>query len=223
MRTFPKIYFLAAAMLLPPRIAFAHPIPDIPVRTYFDGDHACRITVEIDIRCFSEDPLNEPYLLNWVLNEMDTSERDQLRASAAKLIQEGVAFRFEPIGTVGPEFDFTFTSKDDQPLSNIDDPVMLTGTWLTSIPEGAKSYQVEALASGKYDLQFLNWLNRRKIERMQVLFPDEKSFLLDLSTVTKTASAPSATPSRYPPFILITAVVAGAIVCLRWARRNRDP
>ncbi len=221
MRILFTIPFLALAAIFSAPTARAHPIPDIPVRSHFDSGGTCRIEVEVDIRCFTEDPLNEPYLLKWVLDEMDSAERDELKAKAARLVREGVAFRFEQTGPASPEFDFAFTTKDAQTLANIDDPVMLTGTWHTSVPGGASAYQIEAPASARYDLRFLNWLKGQPVERTQVLFPEEKSYLLDLSIIAPAAPVPLGTFAHYLPFMIITAAVTGAVAGLRWARRNR--
>ena len=41
-------------------IAFAHPIPDIPVRAFFQADGSALFQVEIDTRCFEADPVMAP-------------------------------------------------------------------------------------------------------------------------------------------------------------------
>ena len=40
----------------------SHPIPDIPVVGNFEHNGSCKIIVEIDTRCFAEDPEDVPFL-----------------------------------------------------------------------------------------------------------------------------------------------------------------
>ena len=229
MRTLLANSLLAAAVFFSASSVYGHPIPDIPVRSQFEPDRTCRITVEIDVRCFSEDALNEPYLLNWILDEMNEVEKNDLRKKAATLVREAVAFRFEPSGPIQPDFAFSFTGKEGALLAEAGDPVMLTGTWTTATPPNVTGYQVEALAGGRFDLQFLNWIAGRPVERRQVLFPNEKSFVLDLSGIHASVAPPAATKAavssgdfkRYLPFAVITLLLAVAIIGLAWARRNR--
>ena len=49
--------------LAPGPVALAHPVPDVPLRSFFDADGSAVIEIELDTRCFSDDPESEPYLL----------------------------------------------------------------------------------------------------------------------------------------------------------------
>ena len=40
----------------------SHPLPDLPLRSFFEADNTVLIQIEIDTRCFSKDPEMEPYL-----------------------------------------------------------------------------------------------------------------------------------------------------------------
>ena len=42
--------------------AVAHPIPDVPLRSFFEADGSAVIKIELETRCFSQDPVGEPYL-----------------------------------------------------------------------------------------------------------------------------------------------------------------
>ncbi len=63
-------------------VAIAHPIPDVPLRSFFEADGSAVIKIELDTRCFSQDPEMEPYLLLDQYLRLSDAERDQLRARA---------------------------------------------------------------------------------------------------------------------------------------------
>jgi hydrogenase/urease accessory protein HupE len=168
--------------------ALSHPIPDIPVRGYFSSDGSAIIRVEVDTRCFAEEPVQEPYLQNWVLKEMKDSEKKTLQGKARDYVRDHIRFRFAPL-SINPDFEYSFTTFDNKPLTKIDDPVMITGEWRTKVPKGIEGYQIESLKSGTIDVQFLNFIDGQAMERINVLFPGETSFLLDLSDLSSKEAA----------------------------------
>lgn len=169
-----------AAWFCLPLLSLAHPVPDIPVRTLFDGGKA-EITVMIDVRCFAEDAENEPYLQHWVLEEMSEEEREELKAKAGALLEETVRFILAPGKRVVPEFAFTFTGRDGEELEGVEDPVMIWGSAKIDVPEGSTGYRIEADERGKFSVVFLNQVDGKEVERINVLFPGEKSYVLDLA------------------------------------------
>lgn len=171
----------AAACLALAGEARAHAIPDIPVRGYFNKGGAAAIKVEVDPRCFSKDPEQEPYLQKWVLDESSEAEKKTLVDQARKLIKDSIVFRFEPLGQLLPEFEFNFTTHDGKPLAKSDDPVMVSAEWKTTIPAGVKGYKIKAEEGGTLAVPFINHFDGKAIERVAVLFPGEDSFTLDLS------------------------------------------
>jgi hypothetical protein len=98
--------FLAAALTLgcSALVIHGHPVPDLPVRAWFESGGAAVIRVEVDPRCFEEDPEQTPYFLNAVFTELDAKARDEMKARARELIRRSVEFRFEPLGRSDPEF-----------------------------------------------------------------------------------------------------------------------
>ena len=38
----------------------AHPAPDVPVRAFFDDDGTAVVKIEVDVRCFAENPVEAP-------------------------------------------------------------------------------------------------------------------------------------------------------------------
>ena len=171
---------LALARFVPQ--AQGHPIPDVPVRSSFDADGACRIQVEVDPRCFEADPNTAPSLLHEHLRkELSEEQRAGLKAKAKEFLRHTVELFFEPQGRILPEFEFEFTKQEGAPLKNADEVVVLTGSWRTTVPDGMRGYRIRALEGGKLCVLFLTNLRGKAVERIAVLFPGETSYLLDLA------------------------------------------
>lgn len=211
----------------------AHPIPDIPVRTSFDADGSCTIRVEVDPRCFEADWESETYLLHIQMTKlMSAADTDALKARSNAFIQRGLEFFLEPQGQIKPDFTWAFTTLGGGPLVNIDDPVMVTGTWTTKVPPDALGYSIRATKTVKFAVNFENTLRGHAVERVAVLFPGEKSFVLDLTgksaaaadappALTESTPLPTGTPPRRPSWILASVLLAAALTALWLARRRR--
>ncbi len=165
----------------------AHPVPDVPVRTVFEAGEAT-ISVEVDVRCFSDDPEGEPYLVNRVLKASTDQEKKVYTDQAMALIESSIRFFLEPVGRIQPEFSFDFTGKNGASLEKDDDPVMITAKAKLGVPEGAGSYKIEASEAGKLSVVFLNTVDGKEVERIAVLFPGEKSYALDVSGIDRSES-----------------------------------
>ena len=63
----PFAFFLAQSVS-------SHPIPDVPVRSSFERDGTATIQVEIEPRCFGEDPPTAPYLFKKEFEELTAVE-----------------------------------------------------------------------------------------------------------------------------------------------------
>jgi hypothetical protein len=211
----------------------AHPIPDIPVRGSFDADGSCAIRVEVDPRCFEEDWEMETYLLHIQMTKlMSEADCKALKAKARAFVETGVEFFFDPQGPFKPEFAWEFTTLGGGPLVNIDDPVMVTGTWRTKMAEDAvpKGYSIRATPAIKFAVVFENTLSGKPVERTATLFPGERSFTLDLSGSNATAAAapPEITEATLEDpksgavsWIWGSALLAAAVAALWLARRSR--
>ncbi len=168
----------------------AHPVPDIPVRSIFKDDGTVTIRVEIDPRCFAEDPLNEPYLENADLQSYKPEQKTELLSQVRQLIQDSIEFRLLPGGPVQPKFEMRFTTFAGQPLlwdaekpeENTAEcgvmPVMVTAEWTVDASKAA-GYQIKALKAGKFSVHFINHLGEEE-QRLHVLFPGEESYVLEL-------------------------------------------
>jgi hypothetical protein len=94
-----------------------------------------------------------------------------------------VALFLEPLGQVTPTFvyDFHVQKGADETEDQGEEVMVISGTWETTIPAGISGYRIKALEAGNLSVQFLNEVRGQAVERMQVLFPGEQSFTLDLA------------------------------------------
>lgn len=190
--------FRCAFVLLPlfaTASAFAHPVPDILVRSYFSSSGEAEIRVEVDPRSFEAHPEEHDYLQKKAADDVDDSSLESLGTTADRFLAGRVKFLLEPLGEVKPEFDWSFAKLGDGPLENPDDPAVLVGSWKTTLPKGLSAYCIESLklvdpSAIPMNVVFLNHLDGKQIERYAVLFPGEKSFLLDLTGIA-TVQAPA--------------------------------
>ncbi len=182
-------------------VSIAHPIPDIPVRTFLPGDGTARVLVEVDPRCFEDDPETAPSLLPFGFSAVTPAEREAMKLRAAELVRRSVEFTLEPIGKMQPEFTFSFTGKSAAPIGGEEDPIVLTGEWKTQLAAGLTGWRIRSLPEGKLSVVFQNIVRGESHPRIAVLFPGETSFTLELATLTGSNATPqtgervAATPS----------------------------
>lgn len=176
--------------------AMAHPVPDVLVRSYFSSSGESEIRVEVDPRSFEAHPEEHDYLEKTAAEKVDEQTLASLGTTADRFLAGRVKFLLEPLGEVKPEFDWSFAKLGDGPLENPDDPAVLVGSWKTTLPKGLSGYRIESLqltdpAAIPMNVVFLNHLDGKQIERYAVLFPGEKSFLLDLTGLATAEAAPT--------------------------------
>ena len=168
--------------MLLPLSAAAHPVPDIRVRGDFKSDGAVKIQVDVDPRCFAEDAEHAPYLKKRDLKRMSKAQRDALFSKARKLVATTLRFHFEPRDAVELKFKCRFQERPDAaPDSEGGVPVIILVEWQKKGPTRLIGYQLEALKAGKFSVHFLNTVCGKK-QKLNVLFPGEKSYRLDLSS-----------------------------------------
>ncbi len=176
----------------------AHPVPDVPVRSHFNADGHSEIRVEVDPRSFEVNPEEHDYLTKTATDAISSEELTALGVKANAFVAARLKFHFEPLGEVKPEFTWSFQKLGDKgALENPDDSSVLVGSWKTTLPKGLSGYRVESLkltdpAAIPMNVNFLNFLDGRQVERYAVLFPGETSFLLDLTALA--APMPAASP-----------------------------
>lgn len=179
---------LALLALAPP--CLSHPLPDVAVRANFEQNGAWTLQVEIDPRSFEPDPNVAPYLTNADLAVTPAEQQEKLKAKAREYVQRVVEVVLDPVVAVKPDLSWEFTAAENAPLKLPEDPVMLTGTWHTKLPAGSTGYSIKALPTGTLSVLYHNTALGKKVERFQILFPGETSYVLDLNTFTPRTKAP---------------------------------
>lgn len=168
----------------------AHPLPDVAFRANFEENGDWVLQAEIDPRSFEPDPNVAPYLTKADLEFTAPEQQAKLKTTAGDYIQRVVKVVLDPAVPVKPEFAWEFTTMENAPLKQPEDPVMLTGTWRGKIPEGTTGYSIEALPEGTLSVLYHNTALGKKVERYQILFPGESSYVLDLKTFKPRSKAP---------------------------------
>ncbi len=241
--TAPSLCLLAIMAFIVP--CLAHPLPDVAVRAHFEKNGDWMLQVEIDPRSFQPDPNVAPYLTNADLGVTPAEQQEKLKAAAREYVQKVVEVVLDPVVEVKPDLTWEFTAAENAPLKLPEDPVMLTGTWRTKLPAGSTGYSIKALPTGTLSVLYHNTALGKKVERYQILFPGETSYVLDLITFTPRTKAPppitaesleaanaaagspdamcawcGTTPDR--GYMLPTlAAVTGIVVLVTWLRRKR--
>ena len=75
-----------------------HPIPNIPFVGHFTPSEPVLIVVEVDPRCFAEDPEKEPDLQFLSFKEMDETQREKLLRQTGSFVHDSIRIRFHPQG-----------------------------------------------------------------------------------------------------------------------------
>tara|TARA_Y100000588_G_scaffold331361_1_gene368960 strand:+ start:235 stop:1521 length:1287 start_codon:yes stop_codon:yes gene_type:complete len=165
-----------------------HPIPDIPVLGSFDSNGSMTISVEIDPRCFSQDPEKEPFLQREAFDKLDANERNTLVENAQNLMASSLRVRFNQGNWFLPAFRYEFVGKSLESLEAEEEVFFLRGTSRHSTDANVTSYQIQSQETSEYDLVFMNALNGRAQKRVNVLWPGEESFILDLASLSTDAA-----------------------------------
>jgi hydrogenase/urease accessory protein HupE len=162
-----------------------HPIPDIPVIGDFDENGSSVITVEIDTRSFTDDPEEEDMLGLEAFQKLTDQGKGELLQLGKELIQNALLIRFDEKEWFTPNFEFGFEKKIGGNQVEETDIFIIRGYARRILDSKTKSYQIRSKKSASYDLVFTNRLNGIPQKRVNVLFPDEDSFILDLSNFFK--------------------------------------
>ena len=142
-----KIFTASIVCLLYPLFCWAHPIPDIPVIGDFERNGKAVIIVEVDPRCFAEDPEEGPFLQKEAFDKLDEKEKKELTDQARNLLQETLRMRFGPEEWFFPEFRFEFLTKEHETLILDGDVIVLRGILERTLTSDVKSYQIKAMDS----------------------------------------------------------------------------
>lgn len=156
----------------------ANPEPEIPVHVQFNTDGTCTLTVEVDPRSFTADPMHERYMMKVDLTHQTAQELEQLKAEAASIVKTWIIFRGEPDLALKPEFQYQFTGQGQALLRQPDDPVVITGTWHFPAPPALGALRVESAKNARYAIVVSYAYGGIKQPQTATLFPGEKSFAI---------------------------------------------
>lgn len=163
-------------------LAHAHPLPEIPIQASFDGQGGLSLLTEVDPRCFEPDPNTAPSVTKADFALTPAAQQAQWKTQASDYIRKTVLFLLDGAPPLEPEFEWSFTTHENVPLKNDDDVVVLTGTASVKIPPAATGFSIEATKAGQLSVILRNVVRGTTLERFQVLFPGETSYVLDLKT-----------------------------------------
>ncbi len=170
--------------------AQSHPIPDIPVIGDFDENGSSIITVEVETRSFADDPEQVPMLESADYEKLTQLEKDDFLGKAEAQIANALLVRFDEEEWKLPNFKYDFVKKlGGNPVEG-SDTFIIRGYAKRTLSPKIKSYQIRARSEAAYDLVFTNRLNGIPQKRVNVLFPGEDSFVLNLKNFVKSKEMP---------------------------------
>jgi hypothetical protein len=189
--------FAALVALAFAATAWAHPVPDLPVRSYFAFDGTAEIRIEVDPRGFSDNPEAINYFQKATIESLPPEKVKEMKDTADVFVSQRLRFFFDPdpIGEVKPKITWEFRKlgdggipfeTDDKTLLKGDETV-LVGSWKTQVIAGMTGYRIEALPltpekmGAPLNVMFVNFIGGKQVERYAVLYPGETSFTLDLT------------------------------------------
>lgn len=163
----------------------ANPEPDIPVHVSFENADTCTIRIEVDPRCFTDDPMSERYLMKVDLTHRNAAELQALQDQVAEALPRWVKIEFDPAAALKPVYAFAFTGENQKPLVKADDPVVVSAEWKFACPTKMKALRVLALKGGHYSVVVRYDLRGVEQERFATLFPGEASFWIKSPSVAR--------------------------------------
>lgn len=193
-----RCLFFACLLPLWVQPLIAHPIPDIPVHGSFESGGKALVRVDVNPRCFDENPTDATSLTRLLFSNLSQERKKQLLHSASELVKKDLEFFLEPVGRIQPDFQFEFSGEAGKSLEADDSVVVISGKWETQIPSGVTGWSVRSKPENKLSVVFENEINGTPHPRVAVLFPGERSFTLDLTELTGAvpkASSPGSVPA----------------------------
>jgi hypothetical protein len=196
-RTLLRLLLLISFLPLWSHSLRAHPIPDIPVHGRFESGGQALIRVDVNPRCFDENPTDATSLTRLLFSNLSQERKEQLLKSASELVKRDLEFFLEPVGRIQPEFKFDFSGEAGRPLETDDSVVVISGKWQTQVPAGVTGWSIRSAPGNRLSAVFENEINGVPHPRVAVLFPGERSFTLDLTELTGALPRES-TPGSVP-------------------------
>jgi hypothetical protein len=202
-----KFFALFGIFFLSLNYSFGHPIPDLPVYGSFEANGSSSVALSIDTRCFGEDPEGIPFLSLEEFETFTAEHKQSLLGQAGKFVKNSLRVRINQGEWFLPDFSFEFEQMDAEELSEEETLVFIRG--FSELPQEPVilNYQIQALEQAQYDLVFTNSINGVPQRRVNVLWPGEESFVLDLSSlVTQTEPSKNEVKETAEPIEIIEQV-----------------
>ena len=168
-------------------LLFAHPIPDLPILGIFDQNGRSQVEVEIDPRAFADNPEAAPFLTHSSLQELNASSRRNLLDQATQLLESSLQIRMNHQAWYLPNFDYEFAETTNRDENN--ETIVVIRAFSSVVRKSKATYQIRAKETASLDLIFTNQINGLAHRRVNVLFPGEESYILDLPELNETSSA----------------------------------
>ena len=160
---------------------FSHPIPDIPVSGNFEDNNSASITVTLDTRVFADDPEQVPFLTLSQFNLLSLPQKNELLTQAKETTENSLLVRINQRDWFLPEFIYKFENKSAEQLSAQEAIVLIRGDAILPPWSSINSFQIRSREESPYDLVFTNKVNGKPLKRVNVLWPGEESFILNLA------------------------------------------
>lgn len=171
-------------------LLLAHPLPDVPVRSFISSNGEITIKVEVDPRCLDDDPKNTPYLTHEELERWSPIEVATLYTNILAFVDKTVAFTAEPAAKLTPAFTCSQATLDGKRIRGLEDPITIIATWKGHLPASTTAYRLKAKADGNLSVIFMNVVDGNPIERVHTLFPGETSYPLPVGPVSPVPTSP---------------------------------
>lgn len=168
------LFFSVAGMLC------ANPEPDIPVHCSFAADGTAAVTVEVDPRCFTAEPMLERYFMKVDLTASTAQELEAVKQQVRDVLPRWLRFETEPAAALLPQWQLRFTGIGGADLVKADDPVVVRAEWRLRLPAGVRRWRVAAAREGRFSVIVKTRTGGVEQPRAATLFPGEASRWLEL-------------------------------------------
>lgn len=175
LKKLPFLFLLFAVSQL-----FAHPAPELAVRSHFDSEtRTLTLRFEADPRVlFDGDPEEVPFLKPFVVDAMSDEEKAAEIAEVEKYALDAVPIYFSPEQQIEPDFEWNYGVFGDGDVERTpDSDLVIHGEWKFTVPEGATGFYIAPKEGLPVSVRFENFLNGEKLERYQILFGGETSYV----------------------------------------------
>lgn len=158
----------------------ANPEPDIPVQCAFAAAGTVEVSVEVDPRCFTAEPMLERWFMKVDLTTQPPEALDALKQQVKEALAKWLRFETDPALVMRPEWNLSFTGLGGVELVQFDAPVVVKAVWKLTLPPAVKRWRVAAAKDGRFSVIVRHRVHGKELPRIATLFPGESSYWLDL-------------------------------------------